>query len=262
MCGLDQGIGQHDDIIYNHSIAFCNKCRQQRSCFQTLDTEFTKLTQHIIGTNKEATKKVLGKGCVVVSRGNLSEARAEGVCQFKDVDDLLQAIRASSYVPGWSGKASSIMFRGQPAFDGAFSQYIPCPPGVTFCIKVSGLPVWDTGRAISSLAGGELLPTLNLLGSTVSNILGAQPLQSLQRAVNEDLVGTMGLQTWFKVFATIQRPGLFDIYPGKFGRSPLTQTQWALYMLTPPPKEVILQMYQAGQDDARTWAKQMGWPKA
>jgi hypothetical protein len=166
------------------------------------------------------------------------------------------------------------MFRGQPAFDGAFSQYIPCPPGVTFCIKVggglpilcscvlpnmqamidnqlyywrrdslpcmlgtlvpifplsettamakvshptlghrptcsttsnphnprchfckrcqvSGLPVWDTGRAISSLAGGELLPTLNLLGSTVSNILGAQPLQSLQRAVNEDLVGTM-----------------------------------------------------------------------
>lgn len=36
-----------------------------------------------------------------------------------------------------------------------------------------------------------------------------------------------GLQTWFKVFATIQRPGLFDIYPGKFGRCARATRGWA-----------------------------------
>jgi hypothetical protein len=31
-------------------------------------------------------------------------------------------MRASGYVPGWSGAAPAIEFRGAPAFDGIFSQ--------------------------------------------------------------------------------------------------------------------------------------------
>ena len=52
---------------------------------------------------------------------------------------VLQALRASSYVPGWSGKEPSITFRGAPAFDGVFSQYVPCHDKATFCIKVRRL---------------------------------------------------------------------------------------------------------------------------
>ena len=28
------------------------------------------------------------------------------------------------------------MYKGRPAFDGAFQQLLPCPPNVTYCIKV------------------------------------------------------------------------------------------------------------------------------
>ena len=51
---------------------------------------------------------------------------------------VIDTLRASAYVPGWSGVEPSILFQGDLAFDGFFSQALPCPPNITFCIKVMG----------------------------------------------------------------------------------------------------------------------------
>lgn len=260
--GLDQGMGSHDAFIYNHSVRFCDFCRRNRNCFQILDKEFSKLAATLVAENRGVAERITGKGCIVISRGTMDKPVGENVCTFKDDEDVLQAVRASSYVPGWSGKAPYILFRGAPAFDGVFSQYVPCHDKSTFCIKVSGMPPFDPPKAVHNVLQGHGPAVISMALQTLTAILGPDPGGAIMRGLQQNTLGTIDLPKWFEAFATIQTPGLFDIWPGRFGKTPLTQTEWMLYALTPPPRDVIIKMYLAGQDDARAWAKMMGWPAA
>ncbi|KAI8477176.1 MAG: hypothetical protein J3K34DRAFT_105768 [Monoraphidium minutum] len=260
--GLDQGMGDHDDFINDHAVRFCETCRANRYCFGTLDTEFTKLVRELMTHNKGSGRRISGMACSVFSRGPMSAPVGDYTCDFANDEDLVQAVRASSYVPGWSGAAPAVMYRGAPAYDGAFSQYVPCPPNITFCIKVSGMPPIDPSTLTEGLTGGQLGPTLRLALRAALSLLGPSPVDAIKEGLRVNTLGTMGLSQWFRAFATIQQPGTFDIYPGRFGKSPLTPIQWALYMLTPPPRDVIFTMYRAGQDDALAWARAQGWPAA
>lgn len=257
--GLDQGIGNHDDFITDHAPRFCAKCRANRMCFQTLDHEFTDLVREIVSENKDVAKRISGKGCLVVSRGSTANPVGEGHCHYESDEQVVQAVRASSYIPGWSGINATVDFEGRPAFDGAFSQYVPCPPGSTFCIRVSGFPPVATASLIGGLLAGRDAASVPLWLSAAAGILGPQPLETLRNGFATNTPTTIDLPAWFRVFATIQTPGVFDIYPGRFGSCPLTTLQLAAYMLTPPTNDIIQLLYKMGQDDGHAWAKTQGW---
>ena len=56
--GLDQGMGNHDVFIYNHSMAFCDYCRRNRNCFQILDRQFTALAATLVAENKGVAERI------------------------------------------------------------------------------------------------------------------------------------------------------------------------------------------------------------
>jgi hypothetical protein len=72
--GLDEGVGDHDEFISKHGPAFVQACQAQRNCFQTLDTEYAKLTAGVVNSNLDRMKKVL-KGA---ARGR---RRSKGLCR-------------------------------------------------------------------------------------------------------------------------------------------------------------------------------------
>jgi hypothetical protein len=72
---------------------------------------------------------------------------------------VLHALRASAYIPGYSGPNATIEYRGKPAFDGAFSQFLPCPPNVTYCIKAR---LGAGGRGHARWQAKKVLPDASL----------------------------------------------------------------------------------------------------
>ncbi len=55
----------------------------------------------------------------------------------------MPAVAASSFLPFWSSPEPYTSLRGAPAYDGGFTQPLPCPPNATYCVRVQAQPYGD-----------------------------------------------------------------------------------------------------------------------
>ncbi|KAI8477174.1 MAG: hypothetical protein J3K34DRAFT_398511 [Monoraphidium minutum] len=253
------GMPPHDEWI-RRGIKFSNGCRADRNCVDRLDKHMTALIEEMVPPHAAAS--VSGRACGVVTWYKNGGDMSEGgyVCDYATRKDVVDALRVGTYVPGWSGDAKHIYLKGRPAFDGAFSQLLPCPPNVTYCIKIAALAPWDVSRSIEALLNPvEMSTTVGLTLDAIKNMLGPDPLQEVVDSIQKDKLNTYNLPGWMKLMERSQNP-IADIYPGKFTRSPISPAQQLLFVLSPPTEETVMMLYRLGQADGRAWAKSVGWP--
>ncbi len=62
------------------------------------------------------------------------------VSSFNSTEDLIQGVQASCHIPLISDARPTYSYRGKQFLDGAAAQFLPCPPGVAYCLRVSVLP--------------------------------------------------------------------------------------------------------------------------
>lgn len=253
--GVDHpGMPSHDEFV-RRGVKFSAACRADNDCVGSLDRHYKGLVEEMVPP--AAVVSVNGSACGVISWYNNGNPQGGYVCNYRDRAEVVESIRAGCYVPGWSGEAKHSTLQGRPAFDGAFQQLLPCPPNVTYCIKIGGLAPWNPAptleAALDPAAMGETL-SLALAGMSDAKE-GPNPMEKL---FSGDL-GSFDLQGWLKLMAMAQQP-VADIYPGKFTKSPLSPTQLLRYVFTPPTEAQIMRLYHLGQADGRAWAKSVGWP--
>jgi hypothetical protein len=88
-----------------------------------------------------------------------------GLMQYQSRDDLMQAMRATSFVSQWSTPGCYINFRGQGTCDGGYSvpsSFVPCPPHSKHCLKVTARTKegWGVGVVADIYPGMRGVDTL------------------------------------------------------------------------------------------------------
>jgi hypothetical protein len=141
-------------------------------------------------------------------------------------------------------------FRGQRAYDGSWGGsgqgFIPCPPGLKYCVRVSTLPPGlDLGRIMAQdvLFGGPGSKK-GVAGTVASTLRGAQTLGRLGATLGGYAGGdgkallpedAARLTMMMRTLSGWRTPGEgeADIWPGRRHALPMGRTDWILTMMSP-----------------------------
>ncbi|KAI8477175.1 MAG: hypothetical protein J3K34DRAFT_515855 [Monoraphidium minutum] len=254
--GVDHpGMPPHDEWI-RKGIEFSAGCRADHDCVGSLDKHYAGLIEEMVPPH--ALESINGRACGVVSWYNGGKPQGGYVCNYKDRAEVVESIRVGCYVPGWSGAATHLTLQGKAAFDGAFQQLLPCPPNVTYCIKIAGLAPWNPAPSVeAALDPSAMAETLAAAMAGMEATEGSNPMDAMFNG--PEGLNSLEMPGWLRLLAMAQQP-IADIYPGKFSKSPLTPAQLLRYVFTPPTEAQAMRLYRLGQTDARAWAKSVGWP--
>ncbi|KAF6261671.1 hypothetical protein COO60DRAFT_1699722 [Scenedesmus sp. NREL 46B-D3] len=153
---------------------------------------------------------------------------------------LLDAVAASSYLPFWSGPSAVTSIKGLPAvYDGGFSIPLPCPPGVTYCVKVTA---------------NAPVPRDATEGGQRPRLAGESTLELLMAARNaSDRSSGSFLPLNPEALPVPANP---DIYPGLSGPLNVTAQLWNSYGLVIPDNSTLMYVYNQGRQDAAAWVRQ------
>jgi hypothetical protein len=141
-------------------------------------------------------------------------------------------------------------FRGQRAYDGSYGGsgqgFIPCPPGLDYCVRVSALPPGvDLGSIIINdvLLGGP--DNVKLIADVLMRTLGGSQTLSMIGATLWGYSGASGkallpgdvarLTHIMRVLSGWRTPGDggADIWPGRRHPLPLARGDWTFSMMSP-----------------------------
>jgi hypothetical protein len=114
--------------------ALAAECRARANCQGSLGDAVTRKLQAM--APPDAHRRCSGRAFISISMGSIGSPTNLLASAFTSKADIVAAAAASSFIPVWSG-APTTTFRGQPAFDGAFTAPQPCPPGVKYCIRIA-----------------------------------------------------------------------------------------------------------------------------
>ncbi|KAI8477347.1 MAG: hypothetical protein J3K34DRAFT_515697 [Monoraphidium minutum] len=175
--------------------------------------------------------------------------------QFRSREDFKNAIIASMFVPEFSTGEDAFDFRGQDVASGYLSAtQPPCPPGVTFCMRVSAFrapdiaPMADLKFAFNvmlKLSKGITRSGVGVLGAPPAKILGFAPTSDQRRAAAQ-AAADLGV----------------EVAPNIFHPVPLTpDAQWTEMAAIPPDGDMSEFLLRLGQKDGEAWLRAMGIQK-
>lgn len=156
---------------YNASLEFAQLCRARNNCQEFLDSGFnTSLSQNIPENAAEPCTGRLWISITAAKPDNISDENVLVGGNWTNQREIVDAVRLSSFIPAVSALAATLDLPDVPsvgpAYDGGFTQSLPCPPG-TCCLVVA--KQWSI--AVISLAA---LP-LTLLVHSRSLARAAEP---------------------------------------------------------------------------------------
>jgi hypothetical protein len=112
----------HDEFMARAGEVF-DSCRAERNCLQLLDARIAQFASPLVERTWAGAN---GRACMSISLADEGpDAKGASVCSYSGPDDLLSAARAACYMPGWSGVASALPFRGRKVMDGGLTQSNP-----------------------------------------------------------------------------------------------------------------------------------------
>ncbi|GBF90752.1 hypothetical protein Rsub_03053 [Raphidocelis subcapitata] len=258
------------------------RCRAKGNCYGTLYDEVQRSARRILV--RDAGNKMAAHGrayFAVVHPASVSGAsapRQELVSSFKGRDDIANAIAASCYIPGYAGPSPTIKFRGQRVYDGGFggpgAGFLPCPPDVRYCVRVSSMPGGITMPSIllDVLLGGPYNQAL-AVGAALSTLGGADVLGTLTKQVlggggggggggeTQQLADMASAMAAFMQFKT-PGEGEADIFPGRRHALPVGEFEWVTRMAVPASAADNQAMFDLGRAEALSWAQEAGFPAA
>lgn len=139
--------------------------------------------------------------------------------------DMIATLAASAYIPMWSGNNLFTTWRGMQTADGSFSAQQPCPPGVTYCIRVSSRS--------ADIETPTLSDTLAAIGRA---LVGAKPAAArIKKPRLPDKPPAAAAQRQRKLWER----GV-DIAPGLSVPSAFDTPAWTEVRLLPPPPHRVL----------------------
>jgi hypothetical protein len=112
----------HDEFVARVGQVY-EVCRAEHNCMQVLDARIAQFTSPLVERTWAGAN---GRACISITLADQGpDAKGASVCSYSGPDDLLSAARATCYMPGWSGVAAALPFRGRKAMDGALTQQNP-----------------------------------------------------------------------------------------------------------------------------------------
>ncbi|KAI8475986.1 MAG: hypothetical protein J3K34DRAFT_4301 [Monoraphidium minutum] len=258
-----------------------NFCRGRGNCWGVVKDEISKICRRNLGPDAGAYLNRHGRTFVAVTLpdpAGKAPATHRLVSRFKDTDDLISTGEASIYVPFWAGAALSVKFRGEDAYDGSFAGpgrgFLPCPPNVTYCVRVCPFPA---GTSIARLLTLDLLQggppaKASLAGGVASTLLGADAPGNIAATLRSFLGGSkrdLGVQAaqtaqLLAALSAVVTPGEgdADIWPGRRHKLPVDRATWTMWTAVWTDRAGILAMYELGRAEALSWAREAGFAAA
>jgi hypothetical protein len=239
------------------------RCRARNNCMWSLEAELTLMLRKLIpaGTYAQLNERQIAYVPVsFVTPGGGIETRV--FSRFRSDDDVVRLISTTTYIPLWNAPNVTTTYRGERAYDGSFTVSLPCPPGVTRCVRVSMAgPEFAKRLAGSLLAGGSKA----LLGAAATTLAGQHPAnvtRTLLGALPKPDQAVLAHQVAHLAAALTQMVNgpPIDIFPGKYaaGKLPWSASEFLAMMLEPCTPDVCEQLIALGRADAAGWAAEHG----
>lgn len=257
--------GTTSEQFYKSVLSLADECyRNPGSCSGSMDTIVRKQLSAFLPA--DAARRCNGTGFFSVTLldagdgGGFRFNAPQGgtVSRFQDQSDLIETLAASTYIPIWSGGSLFRQWRGQRAADGGIGMRQPCPPNVTYCVRIASTPpdmLPDGSNTQSSGMGpgaiAQALRNIQLAMGGSSAMQGAanstreHPLPSTQPPANPQKVREF-------------RDAGIDIAPGLAVNNPFDRETWSELSILPCDPDTCNYLYRMGQLDAMAWAEMTG----
>ncbi|GBF90753.1 hypothetical protein Rsub_03054 [Raphidocelis subcapitata] len=265
------------DAVRSEVDALAARCRAKGNCYGTLHDELMATARQMV--TDASAKRIMDHGRLYMSLMHLPQGSLKPYqaleSKFQGKDDVITAVGATCYIPGYAGPSPTIKFRGQPVFDGSFggpgAGFLPCPPGVRYCVRVSAMPAHVTlagvigtilrggpqSQGIAARAALDILTSADVAGTLLQTALGRQGGAPFQ--------GAAELAAAYTGFWELRTPGEgeADIFPGRRHALPVGEFEWVTRMPIPARSAADNQaMFDLGRTEALSWAQEAGFPAA
>ncbi|GBF93869.1 hypothetical protein Rsub_06868 [Raphidocelis subcapitata] len=262
------------DTMIQETNALSDYCRSNGQCFGTLESGFRGLAERVLPP-WTTPKRNAYVALTIPARGGAGP-QTRLVNEFSGRQDLIDAGVASCYIPYWAGPRVVTTFRGEEVYDGGFNGngqgFLPCPPGITNCLRISSFP--------GHMRLGELLVNGLGLGAPAGNkvyaagaLAGALPnlpykVASTAAAFASDPGAVATDPAWTKpVVEVLQQmvtpgEGEADVFPGRRHPLPTTELIWASRLISAPDPSERQAIFDLGQKEAWSWAEENGFVPA
>jgi hypothetical protein len=226
--------------IREAALGLAHSCQRAGNCFANLDVQVRRLLRATL--NPTSPQRCKNKGFVQVSRGSLGRTQPLLVSDFSNLADLTDAAAASAYIPLWSSSTVNTLFRGQQAVDGGVTDNQPCPPNVTYCVKVSLTPFEFTPNSAPAL-----FALFGIARRGPANARVSRPVRlPADGKYNESRVAD------YHEFDSV------DLRPNVYTPVPYTNAEWNEMVLIPGATNTLMAMYDLGKRDGTLWAQRNG----
>lgn len=257
-------------------------CRARGNCYGILKDAVVNATQRVLPADAAELTAAHGRIYIAVthpSPDGKAPARQELVGKFSSRDDIVEAVATSSYIPLFSGPRVTTDFRGERCYDGSWAGpgqgFLPCPPGLEYCIRVSSLPpgIRLTSFFVEEIARGNkgfaqyltnwvsaMLSTTDL-GRRVKGMLDAYGAAGGAPVLQEE---ARQLSVTMRELSELVTPGEggADIWPGRFHQMPFKPEEWTMMQAAPADAKTNAALFEFGRKEALSWARHVGFPAA
>lgn len=115
--------------VYLDLLSLVNQCGPPEFCAQTLDQQLRSKLDQALPNDIHTKCSNVSFVQISVVNSTRGEDSGELVGTYTSREDLINTTATSAYVPNWSGNTSYTIWRGQKAYDGGYTNPLPCPPG-------------------------------------------------------------------------------------------------------------------------------------
>jgi hypothetical protein len=226
--------------------AVARACTRQGHCAGSLGYEVRKALDANLPPG--SYKSCSGTGYISMSVGDIKRPTGLLVGNYSSDDDLKAAAIATSYIPLWSGPGIATEFRGQPALDGYLTDNLPCPKGVSYCVRVS-LDPYD--YPTNTIPQYMMYATVVLKDHDTSRRYD-KPLPPISPRNKTDL----------EQAAAVAADAGVALQPNLFSKLPFSKDEWELMKFIPASPATQEYMMKLGYHDAKLWAERSGLAQA
>ena len=227
--------------------AVARACTRPGNCAGSLASEVQKALDANVPPG--AYKSCSRKGYISMSIGDIKHPSALLVGNYSSDDDLKAAALATSYIPLWSGPSLVTEFRGQPAMDGFLTDNLPCPEGVSYCVRVSLDPY---GYSVNTIPQYMMSATV-ALKDYYGERRYSKPLPPITPRAKTDSLE--------EAVAAAADAGL-ALQPNVYNKIPFTKDEWEMMRFIPASPATQDYLMKLGYEDARMWAERSGLAQA
>ncbi|GBF93868.1 hypothetical protein Rsub_06867 [Raphidocelis subcapitata] len=261
------------DAMIHETDGLAAYCRGNGACMGTLEGRIRSLAEHVLPASIPLDRNAHVAVTIPARGGAGPQTRL--VTNFSGRQDLIDAGVASCYIPYFAGSRLTTSFRGEQVYDGSFNGngqgWLPCPPGVAHCVRVSSMPA---GLRLGELLRSPLrldqkadtIRAAAIAATALPNAAGATISMATTYAANNGALqdDTAAAGAFLSAMQQLVTPGEgeADVFPGRRHPLPTTDFIWASWLASAAEPAQNKAIFELGQKEAWSWAEENGFVPA